>query len=118
MALDTREEIFNILIIVILIKKHFCKNIFITKQTYLTYGCIFPLYSTHFMDFSLGQNVTRTGKSTDDLDESELKAMGYTNMTTMIEQRDDLSNLDQENLRKMALQTSKNVSFHRHTIVQ
>ena len=69
--------------------------------------------SQMFKNLSISQNeITRTGKKIDDLDKSELKAMGYLDQTTMLY-------VDVEsNKSKNALLANKNVSFNPHTTVQ
>ena len=69
--------------------------------------------SQKFKNLSISQNdITRTGKKIDDLDKSELKAMGYLDQTTMLY-------VDVEaNKSRNAILGNKNVSFNPHTTVQ
>ena len=69
--------------------------------------------SQKFKNLSISQNdITRTGKKIDDLDKSELKAMGYLDQTTMLY-------VDVEaNKSRNAILSNKNVSFNPHTTVQ
>ena len=69
--------------------------------------------SQKFKNLSISQNdITRTGKKTDDLDKSELKAMGYLDQTTML-----YVDVESNKSRNAAL-VNKNVSFNPHTTVQ
>ena len=69
--------------------------------------------SQKFKNLSISQNdITRTGKKTDDLDKSELKAMGYLDQTTML-----CVDVESNKSRNAAF-GNKNVSFNPHTTVQ
>ena len=67
----------------------------------------------HFHEISMGENVTRTGKSNKDLDESDARAMGLPGHVTVSE----VPTIVDISTSKRPVHTGKNLSFHYHSVV-
>ena len=67
----------------------------------------------HFHEISMGENVTRTGKSNKDLDESDARAMGLPGHVTVSE----IPTIVDISTSKRPVHTGKNLSFHYHSVV-
>ena len=67
----------------------------------------------HFHELSMGGNVTRTGKSNKDLDESDARAMGLPGHVTVSE----IPTIVDISTSKRPVHTGKNLSFHYHSVV-
>ena len=77
----------------------------------------------HFQDLSMGENVTRTGKRTDDLDESDARAIGIPGHVTVSELPTVVDEIlgtvvEEISTSKGPVHASKNLSFHWQTTVQ
>ena len=68
----------------------------------------------HFHEISMGENVTRTGKSNKDLDESDARAMGLPGHVTVSE----IPTIVDISTSKGPVYASKNLSFHYQSVVQ
>ena len=67
----------------------------------------------NFHEISMGENVTRTGKSNKDLDESDARAMGLPGHVTVSE----IPTIVDISTSKRPVHTGKNLSFHYHSVV-
>ena len=67
----------------------------------------------NFHEISMGENVTRTGKSNKDLDESDARAMGLPGHVTVSE----IPTIVDISTSKRPVHTGKNLSFHFHSVV-